>query len=558
MTIKVVYDKSASPEIEGGQKKIFRGEFHDGDEVKPCAVARPTFGYDKGMAEEVALWQEVCSPGHDNILRLYHFSKADSVIAMELIQPIGFDLVALGTQYSYDNKMMPIAETADIFRKLISALRYMHNEKDVIHRDMKADQVLITGNQDVKLTDFGLAIKVSELKKDASLRPMPRGSGPSNIAPEIPRIGSSNPAMYDGQVDLYGLGWVLSQLYSELFPRRGNTLSEQVLRSECGDDAAARAELQDLVETRGKLIVSDPARRMTLDEMQARPWMSAARENDALVIGPSETSTSQRASLRKFSKRLVAVCAVLQSPFPRAGMLLKDIHSADWTCLLIEKPSGEYDTFPSADSKLELRQRIFFGCKPNASVEVTCATAEEAQALMTNIDRDGHVSKDMTVGETEVLEGYTLRNSADVKPGANVNFVFDYDPKLRLARALKLDFSDEKARQETYHALSPFSLEFDAFEFPEHLVSPMAVLGPENYKTEDSQIALDFRTKYLINLAGVARPTDGRLEVEWMPGPRTMLCPGSLGLVVRKPTKSGITLPTVTCEKLAEMGLARA
>jgi serine/threonine protein kinase len=558
MLPSIVYDKSASPEIEGGQKQIFRGEYHEAGEVKPCAVARPTHGYAQGMAEEVALWQEVCCPGHDNILRLYHFSKSDSLIAMELIDPIGYDLVALGTLYSYDNKMMPLAETADVFRKLISALRYMHKEKDVIHRDLKADQVLIAGNQDVKLTDFGLAVTVASLRADERLRPMPRSPGPTNIAPEIPQLGARNPAMYDGQVDLFGLGWILSQLYSDLLPRRGNIISEAVMRSECGDDAEAREILQDLAETRGKLIVTDPERRMTLDEMEARPWMRTGRGDTVLVpnlLGDTSDTSSRRSVLRKFSKRLVAVCAVLQSPFPRAGMLLKDIHSADWTCLLIEKPNGEYDTFPSADTKLELRQRIFFGCKPNASVQLTCASEDEVQTLIANLDGEGHISKDLTVGGTEVLEGYTLRNSTDVKVGAAV--VFDYDPKLRLSRMLKLDFSDEKARQETYHALSPFSLEFDAFQFQENLVSPVAVLGPESCKSDDSQLALDFRSKYAINLAGIARPTDGKLEVEWMPGPHSLLCPGSFGLVVRKPTKSGITLPTVTCEKLVEMGLAR-
>jgi hypothetical protein len=365
--------------------------------------------------------------------------------------------------------------------------------------------------------------------------------------------------MYDGQVDLYGLGWILSQLYSNLMPRRGTTLSEQVMRTECGANEVARRELQDIVETRALLFDVNPATRLTLDGLEARAWMMTNREamTDIQPVPlQRHDTTSQRQFLRRFGKRLVAVSAVLKPPFPAEGMVLKEILSGDWTCLLIEKPNGSYDTFPSADTKLMLRQRIFFGCKQQATVQVTCTSQEALSALVAAMDEEGRVTSTIKVGDTDILQGFELKDPAETKLDVGVALSFEYEPRLMLSHKLKLDFSDSLARSEAYTALSPFSLEFDAFEFPEKLVTPSAVLGPDDFKVEANQLALDFRSTYNINLAGLARPTAGRMEVEWMPGPRSLVCPGTYGLVVRKPTTAGTTLPTITDAELIEKGLA--
>ena len=66
------------------------------------------------------------------------------MIAMELVDPIGSDLVALG---SIDERLIPVHELAEISRQLASAQLYLHDEKQIVHRDLKADQVLVTIDQ---------------------------------------------------------------------------------------------------------------------------------------------------------------------------------------------------------------------------------------------------------------------------------------------------------------------------------------------------------------------------------------------------------------------------
>lgn len=52
----------------------------------------------------------------------------------------------------------PEAEAAHIFKKIVSAVAYMHG-LNIVHRDLKLDNILINeqGDNDIKIIDFGFA-----------------------------------------------------------------------------------------------------------------------------------------------------------------------------------------------------------------------------------------------------------------------------------------------------------------------------------------------------------------------------------------------------------------
>ena len=54
------------------------------------------------------------------------------------------------------NGRMKEEEAARIFAQLVSAVQYCHN-KGIVHRDLKAENVLLDNDMNVKLADFGFS-----------------------------------------------------------------------------------------------------------------------------------------------------------------------------------------------------------------------------------------------------------------------------------------------------------------------------------------------------------------------------------------------------------------
>ena len=86
---------------------------------------------------------------------------------------------------------------ADIVLFVVRGLRYLHDEAHLIHRDIKAANLLITGGC-VKIADLGVA---SQLASVLSLRKSVLGS-PYHLAPEV----LSAAPQYGPSVDIYSLG----------------------------------------------------------------------------------------------------------------------------------------------------------------------------------------------------------------------------------------------------------------------------------------------------------------------------------------------------------------
>jgi aurora kinase len=79
---------------------------------------------------------------------------------------------------------------------MIKALKYIHDLK-IIHRDIKPENILLSINDEIKLTDFGWSVHVSDKRKK---RKTFCGT-PDYICPEI-----ANQREYDYRLDLWCLG----------------------------------------------------------------------------------------------------------------------------------------------------------------------------------------------------------------------------------------------------------------------------------------------------------------------------------------------------------------
>jgi MAP/microtubule affinity-regulating kinase len=96
---------------------------------------------------------------HENIVGLHEVidSRTHVHLIMELCE--GKSLYHI-VKKSQEKAVEGVSEVRvkNIFRQLLTAVAYMH-ENDIAHRDLKLDNILVDGNDLVKLIDFGFATK---------------------------------------------------------------------------------------------------------------------------------------------------------------------------------------------------------------------------------------------------------------------------------------------------------------------------------------------------------------------------------------------------------------
>lgn len=72
------------------------------------------------------------------------------------------EFASYGTLFDLCQNNGPLDEVAGnfFFHQLVSILEYLHNDRGIVHRDLKLENILLTSEFGVKLTDFGFSKKV--------------------------------------------------------------------------------------------------------------------------------------------------------------------------------------------------------------------------------------------------------------------------------------------------------------------------------------------------------------------------------------------------------------
>ena len=146
---------------------------------------------------------------HPNIIEIYDIGEFDSrqYIVMEYVdgQTLKDLIVQRGGLY--------IEEAIYIMKQLISAVVEAH-KSNIIHRDIKPQNILVKADGTVIITDFGIALAQNALH--LTQKEMVMGS--VHLAPELAR---GETATY--QSDIYALGIVFYELLTGRVPHRGET-----------------------------------------------------------------------------------------------------------------------------------------------------------------------------------------------------------------------------------------------------------------------------------------------------------------------------------------------
>ena len=147
---------------------------------------------------------------HPNIVSIYDVGEENSMqyIIMEYVK--GTDL----KKYIVEHFPIPYQRVIDIMTQILSAVQNAHAH-NIIHRDLKPQNILVDEDGNVKISDFGIAIALSETAMTQTNTLL---GSVHYLSPEQAR-GS----MATKQSDIYSLGIVLYELLTGMVPFEGES-----------------------------------------------------------------------------------------------------------------------------------------------------------------------------------------------------------------------------------------------------------------------------------------------------------------------------------------------
>nr|XP_057945997.1 MAP/microtubule affinity-regulating kinase 3a isoform X6 [Doryrhamphus excisus] len=226
---------------------------------------------------------------HPNIVKLFEVIETERTLYLVMEYASGGEVF----DYLVAHGRMKEKEARAKFRQIVSAVQYCH-QKRIVHRDLKAENLLLDADMNIKIADFGFSNEFTVGNKLDTFC-----GSPPYAAPEL-----FQGKKYDGpEVDVWSLGVILYTLVSGSLPFDGQNLKElreRVLRGKYRIPFYMSTDCENLLK---RFLVLNPAKRGTLEvredtenQIMKDRWINAGFEEDELkpYVEPELDITDQK------------------------------------------------------------------------------------------------------------------------------------------------------------------------------------------------------------------------------------------------------------------------
>ncbi|XP_052444656.1 serine/threonine-protein kinase MARK2 isoform X14 [Carassius gibelio] len=205
---------------------------------------------------------------HPNIVKLFEVIETDKTLYLVMEYASGGEVF----DYLVAHGRMKEKEARAKFRQIVSAVQYCH-QKCIVHRDLKAENLLLDADMNIKIADFGFSNEFTLGNKLDTFC-----GSPPYAAPEL-----FQGKKYDGpEVDVWSLGVILYTLVSGSLPFDGQNLKElreRVLRGKYRIPFYMSTDCENLLK---KFLILNPTKRGSLEQIMKDRWMNVGHEDEEL------------------------------------------------------------------------------------------------------------------------------------------------------------------------------------------------------------------------------------------------------------------------------------
>ncbi|XP_076014715.1 MAP/microtubule affinity-regulating kinase 4 isoform X3 [Genypterus blacodes] len=208
------------------------------------------------------------SLNHPNIVQLFEVIETEKTLYLIMEYASGGEVF----DYLVSHGRMKEKEARAKFRQIVSAVNYCHR-KNIVHRDLKAENLLLDADSNIKIADFGFSNEFTAGNKLDTFC-----GSPPYAAPEL-----FQGKKYDGpEVDIWSLGVILYTLVSGSLPFDGQNLKElreRVLRGKYRVPFYMSTDCEGILR---RFLVLNPTKRCSLEQIMKDKWMNVGFDREEL------------------------------------------------------------------------------------------------------------------------------------------------------------------------------------------------------------------------------------------------------------------------------------
>ena len=193
----------------GGMSDVYKAKCHKLNRYVAIKVLKPEFSEDKNFVSKFRVEaQSAAGLSHPNIVNVFDVGEDNGIyyIVMELIEGITLK------KYIERKGKLPVKEAVSILIQVAQGIEAAHNNH-IIHRDIKPQNIIISKEGKVKVTDFGIARAASTNTISSNAM-----GSVHYISPEQAKGG-----FIDEKSDIYSLGITLYEMVTGRLPFEGDS-----------------------------------------------------------------------------------------------------------------------------------------------------------------------------------------------------------------------------------------------------------------------------------------------------------------------------------------------
>lgn len=296
----------------GGMSEVYKAKCHVLNRYVAIKVLKPEFSSDVNFVTKFRIEaQSAAGLSHPNIVNVYDVGEDNGIyyIVMELVEGI-----TLKEYIQKKGRLLP-EQAIDFSIQIAQGLEVAH-QNHTIHRDIKPQNIIVSKNGGIKVTDFGIARAASSNTMTANAM-----GSVHYISPEQARGGFS-----DERSDIYSLGITMYEMVTGHVPFEGENNVAVALMHIQGEMVSPREYYPDIPTSLEKIILKCTQKKAErryltasaliadLKRVQANPDIDCVVVPPVVPNSPTVEITSDEMKAIKEGRQMNEAPAVEETP----------------------------------------------------------------------------------------------------------------------------------------------------------------------------------------------------------------------------------------------------